>query len=566
MPNHRISYNDETLELACVIKTICDTYGIDQEELEIIPAADGIIALTEKVRFRKRIPYYLPLPIQLMPKTGVPGLRIFKQRSIENNHVWDKSTMHKLELGLGEFELQAERPIQFWAWNGSQDYYVLGGHSLYFIQKKDFYHFVKTLKTWEKEFQHESIDPPILPTEMLVDIYNNSIGFLLKGKEMRVRYKKYRIPYKRGILLCGRPGCVTGDTKIRIRKGEITEIQISDFFDLIEQKGGVYEVETPQGWIEIGDMRREQKDCYLLRTANGLSLGAGNDHLVESQNGWEKVEDLDVQNTVIHTQNGNDLLVAKEYLGVRNTFDFEVLSDEHKYYANGIISHNCGKTLTCKWLRQLCLKSGLTYRIITMEEYREALNHGRVRNLFRVPRRQAGVVFFDDMDMMVQNRKESVNTSELSTFLSELDGIEPTEAVIYVFTTNYMAELDEAFVRPGRIDLWLPFHAPTDKLRRKFIEQKFEKEILEIAEVDDLINRTKEYTFAEMEEVRKLFCMDLIDEKDLDVERTFKIFDKHRKDFVQRAEIKGFGSLDDDNNNEPYADVESFVAPWCHYM
>jgi hypothetical protein len=35
-------------------------------------------------------------------------------------------------------------------------------------------------------------------------------------------------------------------------------------------------------------------------------------------------------------------------VGVRDTFDWEVLSDEHAYYANGVVSHNTGKTAIIK--------------------------------------------------------------------------------------------------------------------------------------------------------------------------------------------------------------------------
>jgi len=435
--------SDETLELACVVKTICEKYKIEQDELCVLPPADATIGLTERVKFKKRIPIEVPIPWEIAPKHGKPFLRLFKQRSIiPDEYGHSELKMHKLEMGLGEFELEAcesrpvdedgNRTIQFWYWNGAQDYYIMGGRALYFIRQKDLYGFIKTLKTWDKN-QHKDIDPPVLPTEMLVEIFNNSVGFLLKGKEMKSQYKKYRIPYKRGVLLCGRPGC--------------------------------------------------------------------------------------------------------------------------------------GKTLTCKWLREMCTKSGLSYRIISMENYREALQRGRVRSLFKLPGQQAGIIFFDDMDIMVQNRKESVNAHELSTFLSELDGLEPTEGIVYVFTTNYIAELDEAFVRPGRIDLWLPFHPPTDKLRKQFVETKFDTEILEGADIKDLVERTKDYTFAEMEEIRKLFCMDLIDEKELNVKRTFKTFDKHRKEFAQRAEIKGFGSLDDDGDDD-YGDVPDIFesAPWRRYL
>lgn len=436
MERHVIN-SDETVELACVIKAICDGYDVSQEELQATSPIDSLVGFAERVKFKKRIPVNFPIPSELAPKGGKPVLRIIKQRSIfAEEYVGGLSdgmqsdAIGKLGIGLGEFELRGEnRSIQFWCWHGAQDYYILGGASMFFIRQQDLYHFTKTVKRLHRN-EHKNIDPPVLPNEMLVEIYNNSIGFLLKGKKMREEYRRRHIPYKRGMLFCGRAGS--------------------------------------------------------------------------------------------------------------------------------------GKTLTCKWLRELCTKSNLSYRIITMENYREAISRGRVHGLFRLPPQQAGIIFFDDMDVMVKNRKESVNTHELSTFLSELDGIETSEGVVYVFTTNYIEELDEAFVRPGRIDLWLPFYPPTEKLRREFVTKKFDSEILEIAEIEDLVILTKEYTFAEIEEIRKLFCMDLMDDKELNVDHTFKVFNKHRKEFASRAAIHGFGSLDDDDDD--YEDLpgafEAETAPW----
>jgi len=337
---------------------------------------------------------------------------------------------------------------------------------------------------------------------------------------------------------------------------ETAEIQISDFFELVEQDGGVYEVQTPQGWVEIGDMKREQKECFLLRTASGSNLEAGHDHLVETQNGWEKVEDINIEQTIVNTRDGQDQVVAREYVGIKDTFDFEVLSREHKYYANGIVSHNCGKTLTCKWLRGLCEANNFAYRIVSMEDYREAMSRGRVRNLFRLQGRKSGIIFFDDMDVMVEDRKKGNN--HLSTFLAELDGLEEVEGVVYVFTTNYMKELDEAFVRPGRIDLWLPFKIPTTKLRKKFVTQQFDKEILDVIDSKGIVENTKDYSFAELEEIRKLFCMDIISGKEIDIDKTFGIYNKHRKDFEERA-IMGFGSLNEEDDDE-YDDDEFMIG------
>lgn len=232
--------------------------------------------------------------------------------------------------------------------------------------------------------------------------------------------------------------------------------------------------------------------------------------------------------------------------------DFYV-PNSHSFAGGGFLNHN---TLSCRWLRELCEQNSLAYRVITMEDYREAQQRGGVRRLFKLRGKRSGIIFFDDMDVMVKDRKKS-GGHELSTFLSELDGLDPADGVVYVFTTNYIKDLDEAFVRPGRIDLWLPFQLPTTKLRRKFIDQRFDEEIKEQADSEDILKRTKGYSFAELEEIRKLFCMELIDEKSLNVDTTFEIFDKHRKDFEERA-ILGFTTLEDDDEDGEYGDENDF--------
>lgn len=430
-------HTDETLEVACVIKSICDEYRVDPSDLRIFPPANHILADSSQIRFKKRLTIKIPLVAEMAPKYyawhkggNYPHLRFLRLRNTVPDSLYstspligDNSQIGRLGIGLGEFELRLKNKIiQFWLWNGSQDYYLLGGNSAYFVRKEDVLgltFFIKRSQCLNKA----NVDMPILPSEMITEIYKNSVGFLLKGRDMQDQYKKYRIPYKRGILLSGRPGC--------------------------------------------------------------------------------------------------------------------------------------GKTMTCRWLRELCEQNNLAYRVITMEDYHEATRRSRVRALFKLRGRKSGIAFFDDMDIMVKNRKKGGGGPELSTFLSELDGIDPTEGVVYVFTTNYIEELDEAFVRPGRIDLWLPFQLPSRKLRQKFINQRFNEEIKKHIDVEDILERTQEYSFAELEEIRKLMCMDLIDEKKINVNETFKIFDKHRKDFEERA-IMGFGTLENEDNDIYGDDQDDF--------
>ena len=224
----------------------------------------------------------------------------------------------------------------------------------------------------------------------------------------------------------------------------------------------------------------------------------------------------------------------------------------HSFAAGGFINHN---TLTCKWLRQLCQKHRLEYKIVTMEMYNQALQHGQVRDLFRLEGR--GLIFFDDMDHAVKSRT-SGNT-QIHNFLTALDGIEPSEGVVFVFTTNYMSELDEAFVRPGRVDVFMPFKKPDENLRRRFIEELFDEELKKCIDTDDFVKRTSDWTFAELEEIRKLLCLDLIDEKKIDVDKTFDIYKKHRTDFEERAKL-GFGQQLE--NDVDYEDQNDGLVPW----
>ena len=356
--------------------------------------------------------------------------------------------------------------------------------------------------------------------------------------------------------------------------GEICDIKMEDFFTLVEEEQGIYEVKTPQGWVEIGDLKREQKLCFLLRTLSGISLGAGHDHLVETQNGWERVDNLDINSCLVNTVDGSDEIVACEYLGSRQTFDFEVLNSEHKYYANGIVSHNCGKTMTCKYLRKGCSERGLEYRIITMEDYRRAFSHGQVGSLFHLGSPTArGIIFFDDMDIMFEDRAKG--NSHLTEFLTNLDGIEPNEGVAFVFTSNKTEGLDGAFIRPGRVDLVVVFDAPTKGLRRRFIKERFHPELLERLDVEDLVTRmeTSEaepnaafpYTYAEMEEIRKLLSIEYINTGRIDVNETFGLFEKHRQEFNERISQFGFKKMSDEDEDDEcyYDDDEGCPAVPC---
>ncbi len=66
------------------------------------------------------------------------------------------------------------------------------------------------------------------------------------------------------------------------------------------------------------------------------------------------------------------------------------------------------------------------------------------------------IVLLEDIDCLfiTKDRETTDNNNEsLSTLLNVLDGINSSDGVIYILTTNYIDRIDKALIRPGRIDI-----------------------------------------------------------------------------------------------------------------
>lgn len=338
--------------------------------------------------------------------------------SFELKTICDKD----IGFGLTEFELLnvSKENIKFWMFFDGEGHYWHG--SFIAVKNKDFPVFLEFVEKTKRNKQQQEIDVPILPSNIIKDVYENSIAFLKRGSSLREQYEKHKIGIKRGILLSGKPGS--------------------------------------------------------------------------------------------------------------------------------------GKTLTCKWIRYLAAKNNIATKVVTIDTYQTCAQKKQLKSLFefsgKYNQKKSGIIFFDDMDMLFRDR-ESGNM-EVYNFLTHLDGIEPTEGVVYFFTTNIIKDLDPAFVRPGRIDLFHVFLNPNESLRREFIEKKVHPEVLIKINVDKFVEETSEYSFAEIEEVRKLICMDHIVGKEVSLEKTIDIFKEHRSEFNNRL---GFKSQLSYEESEPTVE-ESF--------
>lgn len=141
------------------------------------------------------------------------------------------------------------------------------------------------------------------------------------------------------------------------------EISVKDFFEMVQKKGGSYQIESDNGFSQIGSLIiKSNKDSYKIVLSNGYKLSASNDHYVvvefEDENSrhmdndiWKPLGLIEIGDSV-KTDKGYFSVIEKTYLGEHDTYDFEILDDSHRYLSNGIVSHNTGKTQIVNGLAQ----------------------------------------------------------------------------------------------------------------------------------------------------------------------------------------------------------------------
>src|SRR5271154_3006266 len=119
---------------------------------------------------------------------------------------------------------------------------------------------------------------------------------------------------------------------------------------------------------------------------------------------------------------------------------------------------------------------------ISASEFIEAIvgvGASRVRDLFTQARAAApSIVFIDELDAIGRSRQGSVSVSgandereqTLDQILTEMDGFEPTDAIVVLAATNRSDVLDPALLRPGRFDRRVTVQPPDRTGRREILE------------------------------------------------------------------------------------------------
>ncbi|HUW85305.1 MAG TPA: CDC48 family AAA ATPase, partial [Methanoregula sp.] len=132
-----------------------------------------------------------------------------------------------------------------------------------------------------------------------------------------------------------------------------------------------------------------------------------------------------------------------------------------------------------------------------------------VRKIFRKARQASpSIIFFDEIDALVPKRgtfqgSSHVTESVVSQILTELDGMEELKNVTVLAATNRPDMLDDALLRPGRLERHIYVPAPDEESRRKIFEVYLggdtENILAKDVDIGVLVKKTEGYVGADIE-------------------------------------------------------------------
>ncbi len=130
-----------------------------------------------------------------------------------------------------------------------------------------------------------------------------------------------------------------------------------------------------------------------------------------------------------------------------------------------------------------------------------------VRQVFRKARQAApSIIFFDEIDALMPKRgayigSSHVTESVVSQILTELDGLEELTNVVVLGATNRPDMLDDALLRPGRLDRMIYVPPPDREGRKKIFEVylRNRKILANDVDIDELVEETEGYVGADIE-------------------------------------------------------------------
>jgi len=148
------------------------------------------------------------------------------------------------------------------------------------------------------------------------------------------------------------------------------KVPISSLMNNMSEK--TYLVSSPDGWVRVKDCIEKQKsEIYDVEFLSGKRIRASYDHLFQKPDqSWHPAYSLSPGDTIISENDSyEDTITGITQLPELDTlvYDLSVNHPNHRYYTDGICSHNSGKSLVMMNIALNWLEQGLSGVYITLE-------------------------------------------------------------------------------------------------------------------------------------------------------------------------------------------------------
>ena len=170
------------------------------------------------------------------------------------------------------------------------------------------------------------------------------------------------------------------------------ETSIAEIKTLLDN-GYEVEVDSPDGYVPVNFfINKGMYDEYVLKVDGYEPIKCNADHLFETSFGWMKASHLYEKYQIMHflTKDGYKLGSVFKTENQIPIVDINVNHSNHRYYTNGVSSHNTGvgKSLFMCHVAASVLLQGKNVLYITMEMAEERIAERIDANLLNVPIQQ----------------------------------------------------------------------------------------------------------------------------------------------------------------------------------
>ena len=195
------------------------------------------------------------------------------------------------------------------------------------------------------------------------------------------------------------------------------ETSIAEIKTLLDN-GYEVEVDSPDGYVPVNFfINKGMYEEYELLMMGGNKVSCNESHLFETTEGWISAKEMEQSNLIYKLITNEGIKIGRVYKNNKQIpiVDINVNHQNHRYYTNGVSSHNTGvgKSLFMCHVAASVLLQGRNVLYITLEMAEERIAERIDANLLNVPIQDIG----DLPKQMFENKVTSLAKKTQGTLI-----------------------------------------------------------------------------------------------------------------------------------------------------